>query len=185
MTHISALSGPPAGRFTDSHAPTSDRPDSVNAALTPPETPADTGETAPGSTLRVAGLTPDESTALLARMPLQDAVKAALTLARERSHAAAERTERRDRRRKRRTRAPIEATDYAQMMKRMLRAHGRRVADADVEDLADLIALQVDLDEAIAYAVTESRTRHARSWADVARAAGSTKQAAQQRWGQR
>jgi hypothetical protein len=87
--------------------------------------------------------------------------------------------------RRKRTRRPTEATDFAQMVARMLRAHGRRVADADTEDLADLIALREVLEEAIAYAVGESRARHGRSWADIARAANSTKQAAQQRWGQR
>lgn len=71
------------------------------------------------------------------------------------------------------------------MMRRMLRAHGRRVADCDVEDLADLIALRGELDDAIALAVTTTRERHGRSWADIARAAGTSRQAAQQKWGTR
>jgi hypothetical protein len=79
----------------------------------------------------------------------------------------------------------IEATDYAAMMERMIRAHGRRVADCDVEDLADLIALGPVLDEAIAYAVREMRARHGRSWSDIARGAGVTRQSAHERWGQR
>lgn len=89
------------------------------------------------------------------------------------------------RRRKARDRRPLEATDFAAMMRRMLAAHGRRVADADVEDLADLMALQADLDAAIAYAVTESRARHGRSWADIGRAAGVEKQTAHERWSKR
>lgn len=76
-----------------------------------------------------------------------------------------------------------ETTEYAAMMRRLIAAHGRRVADADVEDLAELIALHDDLDEAIAYAVRESRRRSSRSWADIARATGATRQAAQARWG--
>lgn len=78
---------------------------------------------------------------------------------------------------------PVETMAYAAMMRRMLAAYGRRVADADVEDLAELIALRSLLDETIATAVRSSRDRHGRSWADVARAAGTTRQAAQQRWG--
>jgi hypothetical protein len=146
-------------------------PNGVKAGFTPPETPANTGGIAPpGLPLLGTGLS------------LQDVVKAALTAARERAQAAAEPP---SRARRRRTRAPIEATDYAAMMRRMLKAHGRRVADADVEDLAELMELQPILEEAIAYAITESRARHGRSWTDIARAAGTTKQAAYQRWGGR
>lgn len=86
---------------------------------------------------------------------------------------------------RRRSRAArvIEPADFAAMMRRMIAAHGRRVADADVEDLAELIALRDELDEAIAYAVRESRNRWERSWADIGRAAGISRQAAEQRWG--
>lgn len=76
-----------------------------------------------------------------------------------------------------------ETTEYAAAMRRLIAAHGRRVADADVEDLAELIELHHALDEAIAYAVVESRRRAGRSWADIARATGTTRQAAQARWG--
>lgn len=77
----------------------------------------------------------------------------------------------------------VETTSYAAMMRRMVAAYGRRVADADVEDLAELIALRDQVDLTIATAVRSSRERHGRSWADIARAAGTTRQAAQQRWG--
>jgi hypothetical protein len=79
--------------------------------------------------------------------------------------------------------ATVETMEYAAMMRRMVRAYGRRVADADVEDLAELIALRAQLDETIASAVSSSRERHGRSWADIARATGTTRQAAQQRFG--
>lgn len=68
------------------------------------------------------------------------------------------------------------------MMKRMIAAHGRRVADGDVEDLAELLDLQAALDAAIAHAVQGQREDHGRSWADIARAAGTSRQAAQKRW---
>ena len=35
-----------------------------------------------------------------------------------------------------------ETSDYAGMVRRVLRAHGRRVADADPEDLAELVAMR-------------------------------------------
>lgn len=70
------------------------------------------------------------------------------------------------------------------MMKRMIAAHGRRVADGDVEDLAELLDLQAALDAAIAHAVQGQREDHGRSWADIARAAGTSRQAAQKRWAQ-
>lgn len=69
------------------------------------------------------------------------------------------------------------------MLRRMIAAHGRRVADADPEDLAALLALRDALDDAVAAAVLGQRARHGRSWADIARATGTTRQAAQMRWG--
>lgn len=171
---MNAASVPPEPQSTASRDPHPDGQPSVKATFTLPQTPVNTGGIAPqGASLFTPGLS------------LQEAVKAALTAARERSHAAAESASDTRRARRKRQRAPIEATDYAAMMRRMLKAHGRRVADADVEDLQELIELQGALDEAIAYAITESRGRHGRSWTDIARAAGTTKQAAFQRWGKR
>ncbi len=77
----------------------------------------------------------------------------------------------------------VETSAYGQMMMRMVRAYGRRAGRGDVEDLADLVQLREALDEAIAGAVTDSRRLSGRSWADIARATGTTRQAAQQRWG--
>ena len=88
-------------------------------------------------------------------------------------------------RRRRKADRVLEATDYAAMMRRMIRAHGRRVADCDIEDLADLIGLQEVLDDTIAITVAQMRERHGWSWADIARATGVSKQAAAQRWGKR
>lgn len=83
----------------------------------------------------------------------------------------------------RRRKVERETFEYAAMMRRMLRAHGRRVADADPEDLTDLIALRDDLEAAIADAVRGQREQHGRSWADIARGLGTTRQNAQQRYG--
>lgn len=83
----------------------------------------------------------------------------------------------------RRRREPVETMEYAAMLRRMIAAYTERVANADVEDLADMIAIAGELDAAIGVAVRSSRQRWGRSWADIARAAGTTRQAAQQRWG--
>lgn len=69
------------------------------------------------------------------------------------------------------------------MLRRMIRAYGRRVADADDVDLAEMVALRAQLDEAIAAAVRGQREHHGASWADVARGLGTTRQAAQMRYG--
>lgn len=72
----------------------------------------------------------------------------------------------------------------------MIRAHGRRVADADPEDLADLVALRDVLEETIAAAVEGLRAGgsegHYRPmpWSQIARGLGTTRQAAQMRYGQ-
>ena len=79
--------------------------------------------------------------------------------------------------------AKCETTEYAGMLRRMIRAYGRRVGDADVEDLATMLELRRQLDDSIQAAVDAQREQHGRSWADIARATGSTRQAAQKRWG--
>jgi uncharacterized protein with PIN domain len=71
------------------------------------------------------------------------------------------------------------------MLRRMIRAHGKRVEFADVEDLADLIDLQRELDEVITKTIEQLRSHQEFSWAAIARATGVTRQAAQQKWGRR
>lgn len=85
--------------------------------------------------------------------------------------------------RRKRPRRPVEATDYAAMMRRLIAAYGRRVADADMEDLADMLAVRDEFDAVIAEAVRHARERWGWSWADIGRAAGVTKQTAHERWG--
>ena len=77
----------------------------------------------------------------------------------------------------------VETPSFAAAVRRLIRAHGRRVAAGDVEDLAELLALRDELDEAIAVAIRGQREDLGRSWADIARAAGTSRQAAYQRWG--
>jgi hypothetical protein len=77
-----------------------------------------------------------------------------------------------------------EIPEYAGFVRRSIRAHGRRVADADPEDLLDLLALHEVLDAAIEDAVRGQRAAGF-SWAQIARPLGITRQAAQQRFGDR
>ena len=76
-----------------------------------------------------------------------------------------------------------ETTEYAGMVRRIVLAHGRRVADADEVDLAELVAIRDVLEQAIATAVQGQRENHGASWADVARGLGTTRQYAQRVYG--
>lgn len=75
-------------------------------------------------------------------------------------------------------------TEFTGMMRRLMRAHARRVGAADLGALADLNALRVDLDAAVHLAVTELHDQHGYSWADIAGELGVTRAAAWQRYGQ-
>lgn len=87
--------------------------------------------------------------------------------------------------RPRRRHRSVECHDFNAALQRMLRAYGRRVAGADVEDLAELVALADVLDDVIADAIAELRGHQEFSWATIGEAAGITRQGAQQRWGRR
>ena len=76
----------------------------------------------------------------------------------------------------------VETPEFAAMVRRMIRAHGRRVAEADEVDLADLVAMREVLEQAIAGGVAGMRRRNC-SWGFIARGLGTTRQAAQMRYG--
>ena len=82
----------------------------------------------------------------------------------------------------RRSRPVVENDDYAAFARRVIRAHGRRIAAGDPDALAALVALAAEID-----AATDEGVRGLRaagySWAEIARRLGVTRQAAQQRWG--
>jgi hypothetical protein len=78
----------------------------------------------------------------------------------------------------------VENPEFAAFARRILRAAARRVADGDVEGLAGLVALRSEVDAAIAEAIGGLRSpQWSYSWADIARVLGTTRQAAQQRYG--
>lgn len=76
----------------------------------------------------------------------------------------------------------VETAEYGQMVRRMLRAYSRRVADGDEIELRELVELREVVEQAIADAVRGQREQHGRSWADVAKGLGVTRQAAQMRY---
>lgn len=86
-----------------------------------------------------------------------------------------------EKRRSKRPRKDVETMDYLGAARRFIRAAGRRVADCDEAELAELIALHKTVDEALAVAVAGQKTR--KSWAGIALATGTTREAAYQRWG--
>jgi ribosomal protein S20 len=83
-----------------------------------------------------------------------------------------------------RRRRPVENDEYARFVRRVVRAYARRVADGDVDALADMTGLATELDEAISQAVIGLREA-GYSWAEIAGRLGVSRQAAQQRWGRR
>lgn len=74
----------------------------------------------------------------------------------------------------------VETAEYAGMVRRVLRAMGRRASD-DVDALAELVALRAELDRVADQA---ARDCHAAgySWTEIARALGVSRQAARQRF---
>ena len=81
----------------------------------------------------------------------------------------------------RRRRRDVENLDYAAFATRIIRAHGRRIAEGDVEALPDLLDLADELQAATRHAVDGLRA-FGYSWTDIATRLGTTRQAAQQRW---
>jgi hypothetical protein len=81
-----------------------------------------------------------------------------------------------------RRRDVVENDEFAAFARRIIRAHGRRVATGDVEALRDLVALSTVIDEAIGQAVIGLRA-FGYSWAEIGARLGISRQAAQQRWG--
>ncbi|MCF7550995.1 hypothetical protein [Pseudonocardia sp. WMMC193] len=82
---------------------------------------------------------------------------------------------------RRRSRRHRENPDYAAFARRIVQAHGRRVADGDIEGLADLARLAEDVDTALTAAVVGLADR-GYTWAEIGARLGITRQAAHQRF---
>lgn len=70
---------------------------------------------------------------------------------------------------------------YMDGVARMIRAAGKRAADSDPEDLAELLRLQDELSKALDLAVASQSERY--SWSQIAKGLGVTRQAAFKRFG--
>lgn len=68
--------------------------------------------------------------------------------------------------------------------RRFIAAAGRRAADGDEIELAELLSLQADYDKAVQTAVDGIRAR-GHSWAYIAQATGKSREAAYQKWGKK
>jgi hypothetical protein len=87
--------------------------------------------------------------------------------------------------RPRRRRRYTETKDFGAMLCRMIRAYRNRVKDADPEDLASMVAMRDTLDEVIVSTIAHMRAHQEFSWSAIGEAVGTTRQAAQQRYGTR
>jgi len=74
--------------------------------------------------------------------------------------------------------------EYAAMMRRLIRAYGRRLELEDAERLGVLMSLQDELAETINH-VARKLHEDGFSWGEIGRQLGITRQAAYQRWGKR
>jgi hypothetical protein len=81
-----------------------------------------------------------------------------------------------------RRRRITENDEFAAFARRVLRAFERRVANGDIDALADMTSMAGEFDDAIRQAVAGLRA-NGYSWGDIAARLGVTRQAAQQRWG--
>lgn len=77
-----------------------------------------------------------------------------------------------------------ETTEYAGMVRRMIRGYGKRVGQADDADLAGLVQARAQVEDAITDAVHTMRERGL-SWAYIAQGLGTSRQYAQRTYGTR
>lgn len=75
----------------------------------------------------------------------------------------------------------VETDEFAAMVRRQIRALGRRVADGDPIELGEFARCQKELDAALTAAVHGQRAAEF-SWAEIAAGLGTTRQAAFQRF---
>lgn len=81
-------------------------------------------------------------------------------------------------------RKTVETAEFAAFTRRIMRALGRRVAEGDVEALTTITALQAELDAQLVATVVSLRSAPWNySWAQIGDALGTTRQAAQLRFG--
>lgn len=78
----------------------------------------------------------------------------------------------------------VETTEFAAFMRRIMRALGRRVSEGDIDSLTEITRLQAELDALLVTTVVNLRSEPWNySWAQIGTALGTTRQAAQIRFG--
>ena len=75
-----------------------------------------------------------------------------------------------------------ETSEWLKMLSRMIRAAGQRVADADEPELAQLVALRDQFDQAMKIAI-QGQNSQGRSWSHIGEVLGVSRQGAYQRYG--
>ena len=81
-----------------------------------------------------------------------------------------------------RRRRHVENDQYADFLRRALTGYTRRIGQGDIDAIASFNALVAEAGEQLAEAVFLLRVR-GYSWTDISLRLGTTRQAAQQRWG--
>jgi hypothetical protein len=81
-----------------------------------------------------------------------------------------------------RPRRRVENDQYADFLRRALSGYTRRIGQGDIDAIASYSALVAEAGEQLAEAVFLLRVR-GYSWTDISLRLGTTRQAAQQRWG--
>jgi molybdopterin converting factor small subunit len=84
--------------------------------------------------------------------------------------------------RPKRRRREVETMDYVKAAERFIKSAGTRVGEGDEHELRALLSLQAIFDGAVQEAVNGQR-QFGKSWAAIGLAAGTSKEAAWQRWG--
>jgi hypothetical protein len=87
---------------------------------------------------------------------------------------------------RKRSKRDVETNKFDAFVRRILRAYARRVAAGDVEALRSLTALSAEVDAVTRHAVTGLRDKpYGYSWSEIADRLGTSRQAAQMRYGDR
>ena len=82
-----------------------------------------------------------------------------------------------------RTGRVTETAEFAAFARRIIRAYGRRVGqDGDIDALPELVALAAEFDAVIGQSVSGLRAQ-GYSWGEISTRLGTSRQAAQQRFG--
>ena len=76
----------------------------------------------------------------------------------------------------------VETAEWLKMLSRMIRAAGRRVAEADEPELAQLVALRDQMEQALKFAIQGQRSQ-GKSWSHIGEVLGVSRQGAFQRYG--